>query len=188
MCGISGFLNRDRERAADEALLRRMTEAIVIRAATAADAGIIARHRVAMFQDMGTLPKELAQPLRDASQRMFAQAIPSGEYVGWIATPAGRPAEVIAGAGVHVRSRLPRVDRARARVDEGPQALIVNVYTERPWRRRGVAERLMRTVLDWTRARGIDDVVLHASPEGRALYERLGFTPTNEMRYTKAEA
>lgn len=31
MCGISGFLNRDRERPADEALLRRMTEVIAHR-------------------------------------------------------------------------------------------------------------------------------------------------------------
>jgi len=27
-------------------------------------------------------------------------------------------------------------------------------------------------------------VVLHASQDGRALYERLGFSPTNEMRLT----
>jgi hypothetical protein len=25
--------------------------------------------------------------------------------------------------------------------------------------------------------------VLHASDDGRALYDKLGFTPTNEMRY-----
>ena len=31
MCGISGFLNRDRERPADEALLRQMTDAIAHR-------------------------------------------------------------------------------------------------------------------------------------------------------------
>jgi len=26
-------------------------------------------------------------------------------------------------------------------------------------------------------------VVLHASDDGRPLYDKLGFTPTNEMRY-----
>ena len=31
MCGISGFLNRDREHPADEALLKRMTEVIAHR-------------------------------------------------------------------------------------------------------------------------------------------------------------
>lgn len=31
---------------------------------------------------------------------------------------------------------------------------------------------------------GIARLVLHASPDGRALYERLSFEPTNDMRYT----
>jgi hypothetical protein len=28
----------------------------------------------------------------------------------------------------------------------------------------------------------VDAVILHSSPEGRPLYESLGFTSTNEMR------
>jgi hypothetical protein len=31
-------------------------------------------------------------------------------------------------------------------------------------------------------ARGVGRIVLHASAEGRRLYERLGFVQTNEMR------
>jgi len=65
----------------------------------------------------------------------------------------------------------------------GPQALVMNVFTERAWRRRGVGEALMREVLRWCRANGVDSVVLHASEDGRPLYWNLGFTPTNEMRY-----
>ena len=65
----------------------------------------------------------------------------------------------------------------------GPQGLVVNVYTERAWRRRGVADALMRELLRWCRANGIESIVLHASGEGRPLYQKLGFTPTNEMRY-----
>jgi ribosomal protein S18 acetylase RimI-like enzyme len=53
---------------------------------------------------------------------------------------------------------------------------------EPAWRRRGVADRLMRAVLDGLAVRGIRRVVLHASNEGRRLYERLGFVATNEMR------
>jgi hypothetical protein len=41
---------------------------------------------------------------------------------------------------------------------------------------------MMRVVLDALAARGIRRIVLHASDEGRRLYERLGFVPTNEMR------
>jgi hypothetical protein len=35
-------------------------------------------------------------------------------------------------------------------------------------------------------ARRIRRVVLHASDQGRPLYERLGFVPTNEMRLQPA--
>jgi hypothetical protein len=41
----------------------------------------------------------------------------------------------------------------------------------------------MRHVLEWARCERLDRLVLHASPEGRPLYERLGFVPTNEMRF-----
>jgi len=59
---------------------------------------------------------------------------------------------------------------------------ILNVYTEPEFRRRGLSRWLMQSVLDWCRANHIDLVILHASPEGRALYASLGFRPTNEMR------
>jgi ribosomal protein S18 acetylase RimI-like enzyme len=56
------------------------------------------------------------------------------------------------------------------------------VYVEPPWRRRGVAEALMRALLSALAERGIRRIVLHASDDGKRLYQRLGFVPTNEMR------
>jgi GNAT superfamily N-acetyltransferase len=59
---------------------------------------------------------------------------------------------------------------------------VLNVYCEPPHRRRGLARALMDAILDWCRERSISRVSLHASDEGRPLYEGLGFTATNEMR------
>ena len=160
-----------------------MSEGIVLRLATADDAAVVARHRVAMFRDMGTLPPDLGPPLERAAEAYFRRAIPSGTYVGWLATPRTLPDEVVAGAGIQLREAIPRLTLDRQAVDPGPQGLIVNVYTEPAWRRRGIAEQLMREVLRFTRERGIHNVVLHASAEGRSLYEKLGFRQTNEMRY-----
>jgi hypothetical protein len=42
----------------------------------------------------------------------------------------------------------------------------------------------MEHVLAWAREHGVGSVVLHASDEGRTLYEQIGFVATNEMRYT----
>jgi hypothetical protein len=36
--------------------------------------------------------------------------------------------------------------------------------------------------VEWCRADGFHGVVLHASDEGRPLYESMGFQTTNEMR------
>ena len=154
-----------------------------IRRATAADAGVLARHRAEMFRDMGELPDDLYDALIDAARAYITQAITDGRYIGWVAELDAGSREVVGGAGVQLRELLPRPDVARERLVRGPQGLVVNVYTERAWRRRGVADALMRELLRWCRGNGIESIVLHASGEGRPLYEKLGFTPTNEMRY-----
>ena len=56
------------------------------------------------------------------------------------------------------------------------------MYTEPAYRRQGVARLLVRTMIEWCRAEGFVAVALHASKDGRPLYESFGFRPTNEMR------
>jgi GNAT superfamily N-acetyltransferase len=156
-----------------------------IRPATAADAAVIARHRAQMFQDMGQLPSAF-DSLRAAAETALAGALARGEYVGWLLTPEGEPGRVVAGAGVQLHDGLPHpVDAGEeVGVAAGRHGIVLNVFTEPAWRRRGLAELLMRHVLEWARAQRLDRLVLHASAEGRALYERLGFVATNEMRFS----
>ena len=40
----------------------------------------------------------------------------------------------------------------------------------------------MLLMIQWLKEQGFGSVVLHASDEGRHLYESMGFIPTNEMR------
>lgn len=158
-----------------------MPDDVIIRRAVAADAAVLARHRAEMFRDMGELPAECYAPLLAASQAHFVDALPAGRYHGWLAVRAGRPEQVVAGAGLQLIERLPRPD-AQGRVIAASEGYVFNVFTERPWRRRGVAERVMREVIDWARAHGVRRLTLHASAEGRLLYQKLGFVATNEMR------
>jgi GNAT superfamily N-acetyltransferase len=153
-----------------------------IRRATVADAATIARHRVAMYCDMGKVPTEaLVATLLQASTAALAAALGDGSYVGWLAADARH--RVVAGAGVHIKPQLPRISVDGTRVVVAPLALVVNVYTEPRLRRQGIARLLMAEVMQWSVARGFDGVVLHASDDGRPLYESLGFVPTNEMRW-----
>jgi len=147
-----------------------------IRRATAADAGVLARHRVAMFRDMGALDERDAQPLAAASRRYFETAIPGGQYVGWVIDVG---TETVGGGGLLVHAGLPRPEN----VDGGEESYLLNVYVDTAHRRNGLARRLMETMLAWCREQGHARVTLHASDDGRSLYESLGFkAPGNEMR------
>ena len=146
-----------------------------IRLATAADAVVIAHHRVAMFRDMGILEGADAAALAAGARGQLAAALTTGMYTGWLVEHTDR---VVAGGGVVVRPLLPRPGFPIG----GEEAYILNVYTELEHRRRGLARQLLTTMLAWCEKRGSALVSLHASDEGRALYESLGFASTNEMR------
>jgi GNAT superfamily N-acetyltransferase len=156
---------------------------VTLRHATANDAPLLAEHRVAMFREMGAIQAQFEGPLRQACIAYFASAIPSGEYVGWIAVPPDG-ASPVAGAGVQLRSLLPRPAAAGDGLLLGREGLVLNVYTAPNWRRRGVAQYLMETIIGWAAEAGIVRLVLAASPAGRPLYERIGFVATREMSYT----
>jgi len=101
--------------------------------------------------------------------------------IGWLATPADKPETIVGGAGVQLQPILPRpVDTST--IGEGRQAIIVNVFTEPQWRRHGIASLLVKEIVNWSKDQRIDRLLLHASDEGRSLYEKLGFVASNEMR------
>src|SRR5581483_175569 len=160
-----------------------MTAAFEVRRATAADVDMIARHRAEMFSAMGLLPRPLYDAMVAATRQYLAEAMPAGEYLGLLGTPVDAPAEIVGGAGL-LRRRVPPHPQSGPEaisLAEGRQGIVLNVYTEPAWRRRGVAELVMRHILAWAAEAGLDTLVLHASAEGRPLYERLGFVATNEM-------
>jgi GNAT superfamily N-acetyltransferase len=140
---------------------------------------------------MGELPDPAFEVLRARAEAVLGDALRRGEYLGWLASPASEPATVVAGAGVQLRQVLPHPRpgaNGEVMVAAGRHAIVLNVFTEPAWRRQGLAELLMRRILQWAGRERLDRLVLHASAEGRALYERLGFVATNEMRFAKALA
>lgn len=107
-----------------------MNAPFLVRRATLADVPVLARHRAEMFRDIHGIADEQREAMADASRRYFESALPSGEYLAWL------------------------------------------------------AKLIMEHVIAGARDAGVSHLVLHASSEGRPLYEALGFVATNEMRYT----
>jgi len=135
-----------------------------------------------MFQDMGDVSRDAFETLRAKARARLREWLDCGDYVGWLATPADQLEMVVGGAGVQLQPILPRPVNAST-VGEGRQGTVVNVFTEPQWRRRGIAGLLMKEIITWSKDEHLDRLLLHASDEGRSVYERLGFIAGNEMRF-----
>ncbi|ACO44874.1 GNAT family N-acetyltransferase [Deinococcus deserti] len=143
----------------------------MLRPATAADADIIAAHRGQMFVDMNELTSQGAEEQLDLWAGWLRSALPQGEYTGILAV---YEAQVVGGVGMMVHPKIPSVrDPALF------SAYVMNMYVAPPHRRRGLAEALMREMLEVIRSKGMNSVKLHAAPMGRAIYERLGFAESS---------
>ena len=145
-----------------------------IREARSSDLPTILQHRRKMFLDLGYTEDAALDAMQQTSEPLIARGLAEGFYRGWLIEEAGR---VVAGGGVFMADWL-----SHPRGVQKKRVEIVNIYTEPEHRRRGLARLVMNTILGWCRDEGLHAVVLHASRDGRALYESLGFQQTNEMR------
>ena len=154
--------------------LNRVMHDFTIRLATVADIPTLIYHRRSMWLDMGRRGEEAFEVMEAAADEYFHIAIPKGLYRGYLAEVDSR---VVGGGGL-VISPWPGQLRQR----KPYRAMILNIYVEKEFRRRGIARAIMETMITWCRENEFVNVGLHASDEGRPLYEKLGFKPTNEMR------
>lgn len=146
-----------------------------LRRASEADLAAVLRHRRRMFEDMGYRNAPALDVMERAAEPFLAAGLADGSYQGWLFEDgAGR---VVAGGGIALLPFQPHPRDPTSR-----RAFILNMFTEPEHRRRGLARRLMEAMVAWCREQGFQAVSLHASDEGRALYQSLGFEPTNEMR------
>jgi GNAT superfamily N-acetyltransferase len=73
-------------------------------------------------------------------------------------------------------------DHPRPAVSDTRVPYILSMYTEHEFRGQGVATRIVLALLGEARRQGASRVTLHASSQGKPVYERLRFETTNEMR------
>jgi GNAT superfamily N-acetyltransferase len=69
----------------------------------------------------------------------------------------------------------------RSEIFAQPSAYLTSVYVSPLHRRRGIAAKLTRMAVDWARDHGCVVVRLRTSRMGRALYQKMGFSATDEM-------
>jgi GNAT superfamily N-acetyltransferase len=143
------------------------------RPATLDDLPTLVEHRVAMWAGIGHHTPAQLRAHGPEYARWLRPRLRTGEVVAWIALSHGAP---VASGALWWRPDQPRPGLARA------IPYILSMYTAPEARRRGLAGAIVRRLVRTARRAGVDRVILHASVEGRPVYERIGFEPTNELR------
>lgn len=129
-----------------------------------------------MFEDMATLAgttldSSLSARIAEESSTLFTAGW-DRDHVGWICEVDGR---AVASAMVTLQPWLPH-----PRYPSGIRPYFHSVHTDPDHRGRGFARRLTEVAIEWAREQGFTNFVLHASEQGRPIYERLGFTNSSE--------
>jgi GNAT superfamily N-acetyltransferase len=146
-----------------------------LREATIADAPVLARQRRLMFDSIRPMSPEQGTLLEAAILRYIAQAMPAGTFRSWVIEHEGT---IVSGGGLQLRTLMPRPGYVYGE----PEGMILSMWTEPEHRRRGLGRKIVEAILAWGRANGVTRFALHASDDGRPLYELFGFEQTNEMR------
>jgi len=67
-------------------------------------------------------------------------------------------------------------------------AHLTNLYVIPEMRGRGLGRKLLKTAASWCRARGVDAVILWASPASKSLYRRGGFATSADIFELRRDA
>jgi GNAT superfamily N-acetyltransferase len=141
---------------------------VAIRRATVADAERLIELRVALLRESGDLAADADPgPLVAALRDYLARALPTGEFLAWVAETDG---VIVASSGLNLFRRIPSPANL-----SGREAYVMNMYTVAAWRGRGIATVLFGEILAHARRLGVERVWLHATADGRRIYRRFGF-------------
>jgi len=147
----------------------------IFRVADERDVDVIAEHRRHMFEEAGMDFSDGDAPFRS----WLAERLSTGAYRGWIVSHGARP---VGGVGMMILDWPPHPRH----VQDDRRGYILNLYVEPAYRRRGIAAELMERCYAHARGLHIAYLTLHASTMGRPLYERDGWSGTNEMSISLA--
>ncbi len=155
--------------------------AIPIRPAVADDIPTVVEFRSRMFRELGWTDESRLATVAPLAETYLREQFASGGCTGYVAerlgTGPGEPSEVVATVVV-VWQSVPPSPRNLV----GRQAYVLGMYVMPEYRRSGIARRLMEATVACATASGVPVITLHASNQGAALYEQMGFHSTPEMR------
>ncbi len=137
----------------------------------------LAAMRVRMIEEEHTLSDNQKRLIGENTKQFLFDGISKDTAVVWTAVFSDR----LIGMGVVNFFSLPPNDWC----PNGKTAYIGSIYVLPEFRRQGIASELLSHLVEEAKTRECQRVLLHASEEGRPLYEKFGFeaSPTAMALY-----
>ena len=132
-----------------------------------------------MLEDFGEVSEDAMEKMERQLLDYFGRKL-GHDLIAFVARSEGRIISVVL---LHV-VEMP----ANVSLLNGKYGVVLNVYTEENFRRRGICMTLMKNLLAYAKEKQIGRIDLSATKAGFPLYKKLGFVERNmghtEMRYT----
>lgn len=140
------------------------------RMADASDIDMLMNVRLSMLRIVNDLPVDYIfdDKLVTNSRRYFLE----GDQTTVVAVDDGR---CVACASMSYIEIMPTFSHT-----SGKRAHLMNVYTEKDYRRRGIARQLVNMLIEDARVHDATEISLDATESGRPLYESMGFKASEE--------
>ena len=152
-----------------------LQQRFLVRKVIPRDVEVLVRHRRGMWIDLGIREKAVLDEADRVYRKWAKLAFKNRSLEAWVA-------ETTDGLEVGSGCIWLRAAQPRPNLKKQVQPYLLSMYTEPPFRRKGVASLLVKEAIKWCKKNGHSRLALHASRQGRSLYRKLGFSRTWEMR------
>lgn len=146
---------------------------IVYRKLTNNELDVFIKIRINQLREEGAKEDiDLEPALKDYYQRHMAD----GTFISWIAVDDEK---IIGTSGISIVEKPPYFS-----CPSGKIGLLSSMFTDKEYRRKGIAKKLLSMVINEAREQGCGTVQITASDMGVLLYSDFGFTKNNNfMQY-----
>ncbi len=139
-----------------------------IRDAYLRDIDHIVEFRMRLLFELGKVKHEKGTAkLQDATRSYFINKIQAGEFRVWIAESSGK---MIGMTCIQFIEHPPVYENI-----DGIEAHVMDVYTEKEWRGKGIATAVLNRVIEHAREKKAKRIVLNTLGSDKRIYENLGF-------------
>jgi len=151
----------------------------VIRKAGLSDIETLVKLRIELLAEINHDIAFDRSSLVNKTRMYFLEKVPSNKFIAWLAEIND---EIVGTSGLVFFERPPLIENL-----SGIEAYIMNMYTLRNWRNRGIATLLLKEVISFVKTTPAKKVWLHATWNAKSLYERFGFTTLSKDMHSTVE-